>query len=245
MCTVTIVPHDHGIRLGCNRDESPARPSALPPIVLACGARQAVMPIDPQSGGTWIGVNDAGLIATLLNVYERPRSAVMPTPKRSRGTIIPQLLSYATLDDAFAWAASLEVADFAPFRLVLANRSRSAAFYHTEQSWLHSGPEAIRGPMLFTSSGLGDALVEPPRRALFEEYFAAGKDWGQQQDAYHRHSWPDRRHLSVCMQRDNARTVSYTFVELRGESARLCYLPGPPDQGGEFVCMGLDGNYGA
>src|SRR5262249_13957501 len=72
MCTVSIValnePGNRRLRLACNRDELRSRPAALPPLVRNCDERQAIMPIDPVSDGTWIAVNDAGIAATLLNV---------------------------------------------------------------------------------------------------------------------------------------------------------------------------------
>jgi hypothetical protein len=43
------------------------------------------------------------------------------------------------------------------------------------------------------------------------------------QDAFHRHAWPDQLHLSVCMSRADARTVSRTCVELDSQSARMTY----------------------
>lgn len=227
MCTVTILPLGDGIRLAANRDESPLRPTALPPRLVNVGKRQALMPIDPISGGTWIAATDAGLVFTLLNVYPGPRDPKAPTPRISRGTIIPRLLDAVSLDEAFARTKTLNAEDYAAFRLVLADRQRVADVYCTGGACQWSAPSKISGPNLFTSSGLGDSLVDPPRRALFNEFFAAGgKD---QQDAYHRHSWPDRPHLSVCMRRPEARTISLTVVEVNADVA-MTYYPGAPDQ---------------
>jgi hypothetical protein len=52
-----------------------------------------------------------------------------------------------------------------------------------------------------------------------------------QQDRFHRHAWPDRPHLSVCMRRRAARTVSHTLVEVGRTRARLIYHPDAPDAG--------------
>src|ERR1017187_5099627 len=161
MCTVTIIPHSNGIRLACNRDESRKRPAALPPRVVTIGARKALMPIDPQSGGTWIAVNDAGLIFTLLNAYEAPKNVASQAPRRSRGTIIPELCHAATLAEAFERAKAIEVTDLAAFRLVLADRHACAEVRSTESGYLLTAPISREGPLLFTSSGLGDALVDP------------------------------------------------------------------------------------
>jgi hypothetical protein len=85
---------------------------------------------------------------------------------------------------------------------------------------------------MFTSSGLGDALVEAPRRALFDEWFVGVKLENQleRQDAFHRHQWPDRPELSVCMSRIDARTVSYTVVDLEADRATMTYYPDAPDR---------------
>lgn len=230
MCTVTIIPIEHGIRLACNRDEARTRPSALPPRVVACGTRQALMPIDPVGGGTWIAVNDAGLIITLLNFYAEPHRRDEAPPRRSRGTIIPTLAESASLADALARTEPFAWDDFAPFRLVLADRCSYAQLWFDGRSCQRMAVTPRPGALLFTSSGLGDAIVEAPRRALFDEFIVPGADWRTQQDAYHRHSWPERRHLSVCMSRPEARTVSYTIVELEETVARMTYHPDAPDQ---------------
>ena len=51
----------------CNRDERRDRRAATPPAVHRLQHRTAIYPVDPVGGGTWIGVNDAGLAAALLN----------------------------------------------------------------------------------------------------------------------------------------------------------------------------------
>jgi Transport and Golgi organisation 2 len=230
MCTVTIIPLGSGIRLACNRDESPLRPPALPPRVVEFGQRRALMPIDPVSGGTWIAANDAGLIVTLLNYYAGPHDRNAPVPKRSRGAIIPGLLDAATLAEAFERTGSIVAGDFADFRLVLADRESVAEVLLDKGTITRAPPARIDGPLLFTSSGLGEAVVGPPRRALFDHFFTKDADWRERQDEYHRHSWPERRHVSVCMRRPDARTVSYTVVEHESNSVRMMYHADAPDQ---------------
>jgi hypothetical protein len=134
------------------------------------------------------------------------------------------------LAEAVAMTRELCVADFAQLRLVLADRSQCADVYCTGGVITINAPRDIAEPILFTSSGLGDGVVDPPRRALFEEYFVKGADWRQRQDAYHRHFWPDRRHLSVCMMRPEARTVSLTVVEMGHNQVQMDYFGGAPDQ---------------
>jgi hypothetical protein len=188
------------------------------------------MPIDPQSGGTWIAVNDAGLVLAIMNVYAGSKPAGPTTPNKSRGTIIPALLDATTLDEAFSRTAQLNLEDYANFRLVLINQHAVASVYSSAGSYERNAPTAINGPILFTSSGLGDALVDVPRRALFDAWFVPGANGRDLQDSYHRHSWPDRRDVSVCMSRPEARTVSCTTVEVDGTTVTMTYVPEAPDK---------------
>jgi hypothetical protein len=60
-----------------------------------------------------------------------------------------------------------------------------------------------------------------------------------QQDELHRHSWPNQEHVSVCMRRSDARTVSFTAIELRSDSAWMTYSPQAPDQPGPSISLSL------
>jgi hypothetical protein len=229
MCTVTIVPVAGGIRMAVNRDESPLRAEALPPRIVAIGKRKALMPIDPVSGGTWVAVTDAGLIVTILNAYPTPRNPNAPAPPISRGTIIPRLLDADPLDAAYLRTRDLDAAEYAAFRLVIADATRVADVIGGDGACDTRPPRTIDGPLLFTSSGLGDGVVDPPRRALFNQLFADATDWRERQDAYHRHSWPEARHLSVCMWRPEARTVSLAIAEIDNDEVRMDYWAGAPN----------------
>lgn len=229
MCTVTIAPNaefkrdqGHTIRVVCNRDELHRRAIATPPTVERFGARQAILPRDPQGGGTWIAANDAGLVFVLLNATSWNDEPISnPT---SRGSIIPGLLGSQSLEEAIRLAKRMDVAHFYPFRLVLLDRTDVAEFARERSKLVMRERTSTDSPRLFTSSGLGDELVAAPRRALLREYFSAGADWHAQQDAFHRHRWPGREHVSVLMCRSDARTVSRTEIELNDERVRCSYF---------------------
>jgi hypothetical protein len=232
VCTVTALPRSllaAGtsqdrllLRVVCNRDELLTRAPALPPTLWAAGARRALMPIDPPSGGTWIAANDAGLVFALLNANT---GAPTPAGAISRGTIIPALVGCATVSRALAQARQIQADRFAPFRLLIADRdeivdcwSEGDRIRH-RHTWLHGGA------ILRTSSGLGDAIVAGPRRALFLRVVTGACDARAAQDWYHRHQWPGREAISVNMRRHDAATVSRTIVEVREGSVRLSYHP--------------------
>jgi uncharacterized protein with NRDE domain len=98
MCTVSIVANGDGFRLVSNRDERRDRTVALHPRVERLGSRSVIMPIDPVGGGSWIGVDDAGLVAAVLNRY-----GGSPLPTRlftSRGLIARQALGSDSIEMA-------------------------------------------------------------------------------------------------------------------------------------------------
>jgi hypothetical protein len=240
MCTVTVVPYlnagcPHGgrcVRVACNRDEQRSRPSALPPQPRSIGDQQVVFPVDPASGGTWIAVSDAGLALVLLNVNDGT-SGVTRCPRLSRGTIIPSLLGSRTLTMALARLSSLEPMRYAPFRLLVLDRLALAEVRCDGETMRLEQCVRISKPFLFTSSGLGDSLVEGPRGELFAASFDEPQDWLAQQEGFHRHRWADRPEISVCMSRPEARTVSYSDADLTPEGVSFTYQPESPDQPGE------------
>ena len=213
MCTVSVVPHEDGYRVMCNRDERLTRPSARPPRPCKLGARTAVYPSDQQGGGTWIGVNDAGVAVALLN---RAPSGRMVTrrPQYSRGLIVPPLLEFDALATAAAAAARLDPAAFEPFSIVLV-QGDTVCSITSDGSSLATERAVLRVPVLFTSSSLGDSVVGPPRRRLFTRMVTAAPSWLDGQRRFHSHAWRGRPAVSVCMTRRDAKTVSRSPMLIR------------------------------
>lgn len=202
------------------------------------------MPIDQPSDGTWIAVNDAGVIATLLN---RNDSAAANGRSRcdellSRGTIIPQCMHAQSADEAADIVAKLEASIHAPFRLLLID---DAHLIDVTSDGL-AVTQAIRQPLghvplMFASSGLGDELVDAPRRELFNHTLigAPADALLESQRAFHAHQWADRPELSVCMSRADARTVSLTTVATSDKRIELTYHPAPPGEPAVDTAMSM------
>ncbi len=221
MCTVTIVPDDGRwpgqprVRVVCNRDERRSRPRAEAAQIRDIGGVQAVYPVDPPSKGTWIAGNESGLIFSLLNRSVTDASAnVKALP--SRGGIIVGLLDAESIEEIADRSDRIASVGYAPFRLVVVGPAVLELIWDgvTMVDVWHD----LSGPMLFTSSSLGDERVHEPRLRLFESMIGQG-NWDQRwQDAFHQHLWPGQEEISVMMERADARTVSTTVVE-RFESA--------------------------
>lgn len=157
------------------------------------------------------------------------------------------LLTCGDVREAVSQAAELTARDFPPFRLVLADEWAVASIYSDGVTLRVEAPaeHSSTGAVLFTSSGLGDALVEPPRRALFDKMFAQGNELTRAQDEFHRHVWPDQPQLSVCMRRSEARTVSHTLVEVHPRRVWMRYHADAPDVSAVETELHLDRSGGA
>jgi len=87
------------ILVAANREERFDRPTQAPKI--QSGTPRVVCGIDRKAGGTWLGVNQHGLVAAVTN---RPKTLV-PADPRSRGLLCRELLDLRTARDAAQHAA--------------------------------------------------------------------------------------------------------------------------------------------
>jgi hypothetical protein len=226
MCTVSAIAlSEGGFRLACNRDELNIRPTAQPPVLRTCGQRRAIFPVDPVSDGTWIAVNDAGLALALLNYNPRQKLDAHELARRqSRGCVIPSLLHCSDVAEGIEYTRKIDPTRLPQFRLVIVDGNDWAEVVSNGWELSRTGGPFDGVPLLFTSSGLGDELVEHPRRQLFDRMIRTADACPQRQDAFHAHQWPQRPHLSVMMHRADARTVSKTVVNVGQDIARLVYI---------------------
>lgn len=233
MCTLSILRRPiqafatsaWKLRIVCNRDEKKDRPVAHPPAIRQCGELGATMPLDPQSGGTWIGVNEMGLFGCLLN---RQSIGKRPTHPISRGTLVPRILSQPTLDQAMAVLETLELSHYDGFRLVMV-QGETLVQFENHGEFRQVRRESIGfEPRLFTSCGLGDSIAWMKREPLFRQMVR--RIDAPSQDRFHRHSWPREPEWSVCMRRPDALTVSCTVLEIGESNVRWIYSAGPPDE---------------
>jgi hypothetical protein len=217
MCTVTLLPMGDRLRVMANRDERHARRAAHPPHIARAGAALALMPVDPQGGGTWIAATSAGLVFALLN-----GTGDAPGTGPSRGRLILEMLDCMDLRQVVARSQSLTWRGWAPHRL-LACDGRTTLELRVRPAGVSVDTYEMHTPLGFTSVPVGGVEAEPARRALFAELVAEASDPVDGQDAYHRHRWPDRPHLSVHMRRHDMATQSITTVDVTPSRVRMRY----------------------
>ena len=120
MCTVVILRrpgHPWPILLAANRDEMAERPWR-PPARHWPARAEVIAGIDELAGGTWLGINDSGLIAGLLN----RRDSLGPDPRlRSRGELVLEALDHADADLAAEALAGVDGGAYRAFNMVIAD----------------------------------------------------------------------------------------------------------------------------
>ena len=130
MCTLIAlhrVQPGAALVVAANRDEFFQRPSQGP--VLRSGpAGRVVAPIDARAGGTWLGVNRAGVFAAITNV-----SCPNPDPERlSRGWLVMEALGARSAREAAEKVESLPMGTYNPFNLFVADGLNAFAFCYEE-----------------------------------------------------------------------------------------------------------------
>ena len=129
MCTLAVYYRsfaDYPVVIAANRDEYLARP-ALPPTLL-CADPHIVGGKDLQASGTWLGLNEHGVVAGLLN--RRNGDAANDPGLRSRGLLCLDALKQPSAAAAAAFVGRLRGDDYNPFNLLIASRDGSFVAYN-------------------------------------------------------------------------------------------------------------------
>jgi hypothetical protein len=227
MCTVTWLQQPDGYHLLCNRDEKRTRGKATAPRVARCNGVRYIAPIDADCGGTWIAANEFGVTACLLN---RGNGAEAGAKSRSRGTIIRYIMWARSVDDCGVLVQRLDLASFAPFVLVFLEPGRPALLAEWNGERLTIEP-ATASDMPLTSSSYDPAGV---RRFRLEE-FARRVGAAEQQGPgllywFHTSHGSSPDAYAPCMHREDAETVSFSWVIVKRDEIRFLYSPAPPCQ---------------
>jgi hypothetical protein len=237
MCTLSFMPVQGGFHLLMNRDEQRSRATALPPRLHPCGNLRAIFPSE-QGGGTWVGVNERGITAALINWYSRP--GLIDRPAFSRGLIIPTLLAAKKSEEALFLLRSLPLSKLDPFRLFLFDAEEQAV---TSLSSDGIGLEELKLPWErshWFSSGYDEPEAIKIRGEISE---SASKESDADTHAWlsrlHGSHHPEQGPFSICMHRQDACTVSMTEVTLMHGKAELTYHAGSPCRASGGVRLGI------
>lgn len=172
MCSVIILRRPDAtwpLVLAANRDEMQGRPWKAP-------ARHwpdrpnVVAGLDELAGGSWMGLNDEGVVAAILN---RMGTLGPEAGKRSRGELVLDALDHADAADAALALAQLDTRAYRPFNLLVADNRDARLIVHRGPC-ARNRPEVIDIPMgvhMVTAHDLDD--TDDPRQAQYLPLFRA------------------------------------------------------------------------
>jgi hypothetical protein len=224
MCTVSWLHWPGGYDLFCNRDEKIDRPPAIAPRIHERGWVRFIAPVDPQSGGTWIGVNEFGVSVCLLNgTNEIDRAPAV----RSRGLIVRDLIWADSARECALWLKQLDLSRVAPFIALLLQPENPATVGYWDGETLTVRSADCYMPL--TSSSYDPAGAREIRHNEFRSVTrSAGRTDASVLHAFHRSHGPGPSPYSVCMHRPDAETVSFSHIVVTPEEVRFSYSPAAP-----------------
>jgi len=237
MCTVSWLRTPSGYELFCNRDERHTRTYAAPPSLRETRGVRFVAPTDGDCGGSWIGVNEAGLSLCLLNVYEDARPSTHDTTQgdvtradeyRSRGLLLTDLSDCLSVAHVRARLSCADLSCYRPFTLAVLSPHEPTLLVHWANGEM-TFDGAGDASMPLTSSSFRGAEVSATRRSLFRRMVReSGALTPALLEEFHETHEPARGPFSVCMHREDAATVSFSRVNVREGVAEFIYKPLSP-----------------
>lgn len=232
MCTLAIylqVLQDYPLIVAANRDESLTRPSSAPRVLsenpLVFGGQ------DLLAGGTWLGVNEYGLLAGIVN--RRVETQEHWSAVRSRGLLCLDILRAKDPLEALSLLRRPGASLYRPFNLLFADADQAYVAYNKEGviSWLRlaKGLHVLGNTTIYSAatdkmehayllfSRLKDALEkEGDRRARIRTLKAVLSDHTLRTDS----SDPKD---AICVHGAQYGTVSSTIVLYGGVEKRFYY----------------------
>lgn len=233
MCTISWLYDNNGYHIFFNRDEQRTRLKAEPAQVRDVAGCKGLFPVDPESGGTWVASNEYGLTFAILNYYQAP---VEPTVKHSRGQIIPSLLPAHNVVEAHKILKRVNLKGFAPFSLLCFSPLAVSEKKFSDPArrvqmlrWDGIKLEKLMHASPLVSSAVDYENVNAIRSELYRN-MCAERAVLKPMDLYRYHAThePVRGHLSVCMHREDARTVSFSHVSVGHHVIAFTYLDSAP-----------------
>ena len=137
MCTVIVLRrpgHPWPLVLAANRDEMADRPWR-PPERHWPDRPHVIAGLDETAGGSWLGLNDYGVVAGVLN---RMGSLGPAKDKKSRGELVLEALDHSDATAAATQISHLNAGDYRSFNMVVADNQNAFWLRNLDEE---SGPE--------------------------------------------------------------------------------------------------------
>lgn len=224
MCTMTWFVNDDGYELFFNRDERISRRRAELPSLNDVNGVQYLSPTDADAGGTWIAANHYGVTVCLLNHYQFEQLEAYKT-WISRGEMVREFATTSDLNQAEQQFDALDLGDYRAFRMFIIVQSGDNLLCVWDG---HSARVEVNVNTPKSSSSVDAKHVKSLRKKLFADMKLVESKNTDDYLRYHTSHLPSRSKESVCMHRDDANTVSLSYVRVSGNSVSFRYADGSP-----------------
>ncbi len=232
MCTVTWrrleTSPTGSYQLYFNRDESRDRAAEKPPEARMIGGTRLLCPIDGESFGTWLFVNEHGLTAGIVNHYEAEAVQLKPPPlRRSRGLLLLDFAACRSVLEFSRRLVSTSLAQQYPPFLIFALAPDPPA-----RLWIWNGEQLATGQdfeaaRFLTSSSFQSTKITESRRRLYEKISVMGHD---ELRAFHRLALVNDPASGILMTRPDALTKSLCHISCEADKVSLSYHPRVAEQ---------------
>lgn len=229
MCTVTLRCGAGSLLLTMNRDELVERaPEAAPRLIPGDPGRPSwLAPFDTASGGTWIGVNQRGVVSCILNGHEPADEELRDNPAvPSRGSIIPRILEGQEGVGPARLPEALDFSAYPSFTLLVASKDGGEILHWRRVGGL-TREVVVPGITFLTSSSWREPDVVLWRSRAFASWRAAGEPETHGLPTFHVVAPAGDEASAPFMTRSESATRSITQVRVDGSRgvASLTWWP--------------------
>jgi len=251
MCTLVVVrrqSHKWPLIIGANRDEMLARTWKFPGRHWK-NRKHIVGGLDEHAGGSWLSINDRGVIASILN---RAGSLGPTDDKRSRGELVLKALDHEDAQTAAKAFTNCNGEIYQPFNLVIAD--------HKTAFWLRNiGKKTIEcldvpfGFSMLTAEDI-NSTNSPRVKYNLPRFKNANipnpennywKDWEDLLASNNRENRATGQNTAMCIPPTsgfgtvNSSLVAIPNVDIENDQKPLWrFAPGPPDKN-SFLTVAL------
>lgn len=226
MCTVVLLRrpgHAWPLLLAANRDERVDRDWDMPARHWPDRA-EIIAGRDREAGGTWLGMNDHGVVAAVLN---RSGSLGPAAGKRSRGELPLDALDCEDAASAAAVLAELDAGAYRSFNLVIADWEEAYWVKGEGQGPVEVAP-APDGVSVLTAHDLNDVAASPRARHYLPAFEDASPPDPERDDWRTWERLLASREMAPGQSDANAAIHVETDWGFGTVSSSLIALPGPP-----------------
>ena len=229
MCTLTWRRRTGGsYEVFFNRDEKKTRGVAEPPKRFEESGVRFLAPRDPDAGGTWMLINERGLLVCLLNRWHEEGTRPPESGGGvSRGHLVWKMAGLENVPAVEERLRSEELAGVKPFEMI--------AFDPVgERGWHWNGrrlvPSTLEMPIC--SSSFHFEEVAAARRSRFHELKYARSTGRDLLETFHSDTGDGPSASTVRMCRTDAQTMSRSHVTWAARVGRWRYWEEQPDLAG-------------